>query len=355
VVSLSGALVLGALLVLAAALATALLLLNLLHRRADARAARIRRRLEPMLAAWRARPAAQEEVAWLGALSGADGRTALVAALDSLPGLEPEAGERLRLVLRRSGLAGSAMGGLTHRSPARRAAACRIAGRLGGPEAVPRLLERLGDPAPAVRCEAIRALGDLRAVETVDRIAAAIEAMGEWPNLLLVMALVRMGPESAARIGALLATSGSPGMTKALLQVTGRIGVASDPALIRSLAAHPDPEVRVEAVRALGAVAPDAESAAVCVAAMDDPEWPVRALAAWALGRVGDDRALARLERAMGDPAYWVRHHVATAMAALGARGEDALRRGLVHDKPFVRDMAAQTLFIRALAEGEAA
>ena len=60
-------------------------------------------------------------------------------------------------------------------------------------------------------------------------------------------------------------------------------------------------------------------------------------------------------ERAMGDQAYWVRHHVAEAMAALGTRGEAALRRALTHDNPFVRDMAAQTLFMRALAEGEAA
>jgi HEAT repeat protein len=355
VVSPAGALVLGSLLALAAALLAVLLLLNLLHRRADARAAELRRALEPRLAAWRVRTPASGEMAWLGALSGADRRTVLLAVLGTLPDLEPAEGDRVRLVLRWSWLAGSALAGLTHRSPARRAEACRIAGRLGEPEAVPRLLERLGDREPAVRREAIRALGDLRAVEAVDRIAAAIEEMGEWSNLLLVMALVRMGPASAGRIGALLGTSGSPGMTKALLQVTGRIGVATDPGLIRSLAAHPDPEVRVEAVRALGAVAPDAASSAVCAAAMDDSEWPVRALAAWAIGRVGDDGALARLERAMGDPAYWVRHHVAAAMAALGPRGEDALRRGLVNDNPFVRDMAAQTLFMRALAEEEAA
>jgi HEAT repeat protein len=206
-----------------------------------------------------------------------------------------------------------------------------------------------------VRREAIRALGDLRAHHAIDDIADAIERMAEWTNLLLVMALVRMGPAGAPRIGALRAASRSPAMTKALLQVTGRIGVAADPALVRSLAAHPDPEVRVEAVRVLGALAADAESAVVCLAAMDDAEWPVRALAAWSLGRVGDTRALDRLARAMGDPAYWVRHHVAEAMASMGEPGAAALRRRLHDANPFVRDMAAQTLFMRALAEGEAA
>ena len=155
---------------------------------------------------------------------------------------------------------------------------------------------------------------------------------------------------------ALLGASKSPAMTKALLQVTGRLGIATDPGMIRALAAHPDPEIRVEAVRVLGAiVAERGQPPPVCLAAMDDPEWPVRALAAWSLGRVGDERAIARLARAMGDPAYWVRHHVAEAMAALGERGAAALRRGLQDENPFVRDMAAQTLFMRALTEGEAA
>ena len=351
----AGATVLAALLAIAAALLALLLLLNRVHRLAEERADRVRDAVGRMLDRWRERPAASEDLACLRGLSAGDGRTALLALLAALPDLDPDAGDRVRRALRDSRLARHGSAGLSHRSAHRRAEACRIVGRMGGTDAVPRLVERLGDADPAVRREAIRALGEVRAVETVDAIAATIEDMGEWTNLLLVMALVRMGPESAPRIGTLLGASRSPAMTKALLQVTGRIGVASDVPLVRSLAVHSDPEVRVEAVRVLGAVAPDAESYAVCLDAMDDAEWPVRALAAWAIGRVGDDRALARLEGAMGDPAYWVRHHVAEAMAALGVPGELALRRALTHDNPFVRDMATQTIFMRALLDGEAA
>jgi HEAT repeat protein len=258
----------------------------------------------------------------------------------------------VREALSRSGLAGREIARLRHRDPSRRAAACRVAGRLGDAGTVPLLMERLQDQAPGVRCQAVRALGELRAVEAIDAIADTVESMGEWTNLLLTMALVRMGPAAVPAIGRLLHGSRSPAMTKALLQVTGRIGVVADPVLVRVLAAHPEPEVRVEAVRVLGAAAPDAESAAVCLEAMDDPEWPVRALAAWAIGRVGDDRAIARLSRAMGDPAYWVRHHVAEAMAALGERGAAALRQRLTDQNPFVRDMAAQALYLRAAREG---
>jgi HEAT repeat protein len=354
VISAGGA-VLAALLAIAAALLALLLLLNRLHRAAEERADRVRGAVERMLERWRERPASPEDLTWLRGLSRGDGRTALLALLAALPDLSADTSDRVRRALRESGLARQASANLSHRSAHRRAEACRMVGRMGGTDAVPRLLERLGDADPAVRREAIRALGELRAVETIEAIAAAIEEMDEWSNLLLVMALVRMGPASSPRIGSLLGASRSPAMTKALLQVTGRIGVASDVALVRSLAAHADPEVRVEAVRVLGAVAPDPESFAVCLDAMDDAEWPVRALAAWAIGRVGDARALARLERAMGDPAYWVRHHVAEAMAALGTPGELALRRALTHDNPFVRDMATQTIFMRALLDGEAA
>lgn len=339
---------LAAFLCLAAVMIVALLALNWWHRSGDRRRAGVRRTVTEMLAAWRQRPPAPDEIVWLSALGRAAGRMALGTCLEALAGLEPEHASRLREALGRSGLAGREIARLRHRAPARRAAACRVVGRLGDPGAVPLLMERLEDEAPEVRREAVRALGELRAVEAMDAIADTIERMGEWTNLLLTMALVRMGPAAAPAIGRLLQGSRSPAMTKALLQVTGRLGVVADPTMVRGLAAHPDPEVRVEAVRVLGAAAPDAESAAVCLEAMDDPEWPVRALAAWAIGRVGDDRALARLRRAMGDPAYWVRHHVAEAMGALGERGAAALREGLTDQNPFVRDMAAQALYMRA-------
>ena len=342
-------------LVLAALLFAALLIVNWWHRRGDAAAARLRRALAPLLAGWSDRPPLPAEIEWLRALSPTDGRTVLEACLGAVPDLAPDAADRTREALRRSGLAGREVARLRDRAASSRVRACRVAGKAGDLATVPLLVERLRDRDPSVQREAVRALGDLRAHEALDDIAEAIERMDEWTNLLLVMALVRMGPASAPRIGALLGASRSPAMTKALLQVTGRIGVAADPAMIRALAAHPDPEVRVEAVRVLGALAADPDSADVCLAAMGDAEWPVRALAAWALGRVGDTRALDRLARAMGDRAYWVRHHVATAMASLGEPGAAALRRRLHDANPFVRDMAAQTLFMRALENGEAA
>ena len=346
---------LAALLFISLLLVIALFVAHWWHGLRDARGARLGDALRPMVARWAERGADATELAWLEQLPPRDGRTALVALLGEIAQLGPDGAARVRGALRQSGLAARELARLRHRSATRRIEACRLAGRLGDAAAVPLLLERLRDPDPGVRREAVRALGELRAVDAIPDLAQAIEAMGEWSNLLLVMALVRMGPGGAHAVGALLATARSPGMTKALLQVTGRLGSAAEPAVIRTLASHPDPEVRVEAVRALGLIAPDAESAAVCLAAMDDPEWPVRALAASSLGRLRDARAIPRLARALGDPAYWVRHHAAEAMAELGEPGAAVLRGALDDINPFVRDMASQTLFMRGLAQGEAA
>ena len=354
VVSLELRLVLG-LLATAAVLAAAVLLSSWWHGRRLARAARVERMIQCMLAKWVERDPSSLELEWLSRLSGVDGTAVLACCVRVVPRLESAAAERLRDAVRRAGLLERERARVRHWSRMRRAQACRTLGRLGQADAVPLLVARLRDPSLAVRRQAIGALADLRAVDAFGVVAQAIEDAGDWSNLLAVMALIRMGPGSVAQVGALLERSRSPAMTKALLQVIGRQGLAADPGAVRALAAHPDPEIRVEAVRALGTLAPDAESVAVCLAAMDDAEWPPRALAAWSLGRLGDERAIPRLEQAMGDTAYWVRHHSAEALAALGDPGEAALRRGLDHSNPFVRDMAAQALFMRDLLQGKAA
>jgi len=341
-------------------LATASLLLLVLlasnhwHGRQAVRAAEVERRIEGMLADWRERDPSPREIEVISRLPRAHRRVVLRWCARALPEGDPRQSERARDALRRSGLVDGELGRLRHRSVVERVEACRVLGRLSVPESKPLLVERLRDRDPAVRREAIGALGELQAVEALEEVMGAIEAAGDWGNLLAVIALVRMGRGSVPRIGALLRSSRSPAMTKALLQATGQLGAAADPALVRALTTHGDPEVRVEAIRALGTLEPDPDAVAACLRAMDDYEWPVRALAACSLGRLGDTRAIERLRQAMGDSAYWVRHHAAEAMGALGEPGEKALRGAGADPNPFVRDMAAQALYLRA-ARGEAA
>jgi HEAT repeat protein len=338
------------LLAAAALLVLALFLLNRIHAHRAERVLRLESALEQTVLGWVQDDLARDETERLSRLHGRDRDVLLRVCLRILPSLDPGATDRVRGGLERWGLLDRELANLRHRSSARRADACCVLGRLGHAPAIPALIERLEDPDPTVRQRAVAALGDLRAVEALDRIVGALDANASWTDLLAIMALSRMGPGSVPRIDALLRASTSPAMTKGLLQVTAQLGLAEDPALVRALARHDDFEVRVEAVRALGHLPPDAESVDVCLAAMDDPAWPTRALAARSLGRLGDSRAIPRLEGAMGDRAYWVRHHAGQALAALGQAGHAGLQRRLADPNPFVRDMATQMLFTRALA-----
>jgi HEAT repeat protein len=338
----------------AAALVVLLFVLNYLHRRQADRALRLEAKVTDLLALWAARRASPAELAWLEHLGDDDRRVLFGCCLRTLPSLSDAARTRVRRVLRDSGLLDREVARLRQRDWASRADACRILGGIGHGAAVPALIERLKDPNEMVRQYAIAALGDLGAAQGLSAIVEALDATAGWGNLLVIMALSRMGPRSAPAVAALLAESAAPARTKALLQVTRQIGIAADPALIRALARHEDAEVRIEAVRTLGLLAPDAESVDVCLAAMDDPAWPARALAARSLGSLGDVRAIPRLEQAMGDPAYWVRHRAGEALARLSDAGRVALERALRGANPFVRDMAAQVLFMTA-ASAEAA
>jgi HEAT repeat protein len=341
------ALLLG-MLAAAGTMVTLLFLLNLIHRRQADRALRLEARVDGLLVEWLRRAPSPEEMGWLARLRHAERDVLFRCCLRALPDLDEDSRARVRQVMQRSDLLHQEIARLRHRDWARRADACRILGGLGYAAASPALIERLEDPDATVRQQAITALGELGAAEGLEAIVDALDASGRWANLLSLMALSKMGPASASRVGALLAASSSPGKTKALLQITGQLGVAADPGLIRALARHEDPEVRVEAVRTLGSLPPEAESVDICLAAMEDPAWPTRALAARSLGCLGDRRAVPRLERAMGDPAYWVRHRAGEALARLNDAGREALERGLSDANPFVRDMAAQALFLSA-------
>ncbi len=344
-----------ALLAAVALLVLVLFAANRAHGRRAARALRLERSFEEILRGWTRRDPLSRQIDLLASLPERDRIPLFRAGLRLMLELDATAAGRLRHGLERAGCLDREVANLRHRSAGQRADACRILGRLGHSPAIPALVDRLKDRDPLVRRRAIAALGDLRAIETLDWIAAALEALGGWDDLLVIMALSRMGPASAPRIGALLDTSTAVPMIKGLLRVTARLGLASDPALIRRLARHDHAEVRVEAVRALGHMPPEAESVAVCLAALDDPAWPTRALAARSIGRLGDRRAIPRLERAMGDTAYWVRHHAGHALALLGEPGKEALARRLADPNPFVRDMATQVLFMSSNAPRAAA
>src|SRR2546427_12104626 len=84
---------------------------------------------------------------------------------------------------------------------------------------------------------------------------------------------------------------------------------SNEPALrdrLTALTGHPDPEVRVQAARAIGSF-PHPDSIAALTRLAADPAWPVRAQAVRSLGMIADPATLPLVRDALHDPEWWVR------------------------------------------------
>ena len=171
-----------------------------------------------------------------------------------------------------------------------RAAAAYALGLTGAGVSAP-LEEVLADPEPAVRGNAVWALG-------------------------------RIGERAAAgRVWSLVRDRESP-VRAAAVQTLRHLEARDSIELIaRVLRTDPDPEVRRVAAWALAELDAEGTAAVLAEALARDDDEAVREMAAWALAEVRSAESTAALTRAMEDPSQDVR---ATAVWALGARGDEA-------------------------------
>ncbi len=154
-------------------------------------------------------------------------------------------------------------------------------------EALPALIERLGDPSWRVR-------------------KAAVERLAAVPD----------PARAAASLVAALADGENPGRRNAALEALTRCGAAAVPVLVEA-SADADVDVRKQVVDALAGIA-DPRAAERLRAMLEDPDANVRAAAADALGAAGSERdAEALLRAATGDPEPLVRLSALRAMARL--------------------------------------
>lgn len=87
------------------------------------------------------------------------------------------------------------------------------------------------------------------------------------------------------------------------------------------------------------------EAIPALVMALADESWPVRAMAAQALGRLSATPAVDALSACVGDRSWWVRHHAAYALMSLGDEGRDALcELAARSDDRYAREMAREAL-----------
>jgi HEAT repeat protein len=157
---------------------------------------------------------------------------------------------------------------LEHGTGEDRERACWVLGRLEDPRLGEHLVRALADPDSRLRVEAARSLGTLAAPDTVPDLVRALSA--------------DVQPDVRSAVAAALGLIGD------------ERGV--DPLLAKLADAREQPAVRGAAAEALtGPRSPRAVDP--LIAALSDPEPEVRYWAAFALGELGDDRAIPGLER----------------------------------------------------------
>jgi HEAT repeat protein len=226
--------------------------------------------------------------------------------------------------------------------------------RSRSPEAMPALVEAIGDPERTVRIAAARA-----AARTLAAIDDPLERRSAVRDVVDALDHERM-PFGVLEEMLLLADEAAPSVVedlllykdvpapfrRAALDAVARLQLiefADD--TVRYLD-HRDPEVRAAALRAVARMGllPPAGRPAVLAALEDEVDF-IRIHATSAARLLPRDRASAALWDRLGDPSWWVRRAAVDALASLGPAGLAELgRAGRSHPDRYARDMAAQAL-----------
>lgn len=248
---------------------------------------------------------------------------------------------------------------LGDRTAAVRAQAANSLGFLGpsAGDAVADLIGLLSDSDETVRGNAATALGQVGAsnAETVPALAALLEDASPALRAGGAAALGSLRAVAAPAVPFLvpLLQDRDETVRKAAADAVGRIGVLTEAAteILTNGLSSSDNVVRARAAEALGDIGQAAaDTASALVAAAEDDNDRVRGKAIQALGKIGEaasEIAVPRLVRALKDPDNWVSALAAEALGEMG-NGADgaipALARSLKHVNPQVRANAAEAL-----------
>jgi HEAT repeat protein len=174
----------------------------------------------------------------------------------------------------------------------RRATAAFRLGDMRSSRAIPALTYALDDRSRDVRVAAVRSLGFVGAVDTIEPLVAA-GVSGRVPRDVVGLALFDIGAPAVARLVE-LATHRDPEMRADAITLIGVLGTAGDADTVLDRLADPSADVRASTASALGRLgAADARDA--LITALDDRVPAVCAAAAHALGQIGGRRAVEKL------------------------------------------------------------
>ncbi len=215
------------------------------------------------------------------------------------------------------------------------------------------LVRFLEDEDPAVRSAALRALGALRAAETLPRIYPLLAGAAVNDRHDAAAALGEIGdPASAPRLVPLLADE-SPLLRARAAAALARLQARDRATDIARLLEDRDPQVRKHAARALGELQAREQSPRLA-ALLRDPEWTAKTAAAVALGELRAVEAVPDLVLLLRDPDRYVRETAASVLATLEPKAVIARLLPLLGD-PEARARAEALSLLRELGAKESA
>jgi HEAT repeat protein len=289
-------------------------------------------------------------------------RSAVEAVLGSIPAaivadagfeflelLRGEEREAIEAAFSEAGLPDFIRGRLHRGNEADRIHATEMLAAFPGPETVRSLevaLEK--DHAREVRISAAIALSKLGSLPPLERVLSRIGPRGQRSRRLVEL-FQSLPTEHIEQLAVYAAQEDCPAFVRAAaVDALSMSGDYRFMPVYEQLAGNKAPEVAAAAVRALGRLGHPGASATL-FAAMESPDWQIRAEAAAAAGRIGLDNGVERLSGLLADSEWTVRYAAGKAMKALGAPGIEALRK-IAEDE----GSRSQRTASMVLAEGQA-
>jgi HEAT repeat protein len=194
-------------------------------------------------------------------------------------------------------------------APSVRCAALRTIGLQRIRAALPLLRQGLSDPDLGVRETAISALAEFGTPEYTEDLLALLNHDHEHLDFAIIRTIGMTGADTAgpALIAYLQKGTVSRNLEFAAISTLGMIKYTAAANLIASgYLHHADPDIRRLAIETLGIFA-DQNSLAEVKETLHDPHWSVRVAALQVLGQMGGDEALPLIIAAMEDNDYLVR------------------------------------------------
>jgi HEAT repeat protein len=227
----------------------------------------------------------------------------------------------------------------------RRLRAAVALAELGDGSAAPTLLDSLDDREPEIRIQAARGLGRMRWTPAIDAIVARFAAETPWVRARYSDTLVGFGADATWPLLAYVRVNHHFESEGPVAAIRTLAAIGDDQAaqpLIEVLRNASDPEVRLAAIEALGALG-NLRAAPALRNQARSADWRIRAKALSALGDIGDHGSLDLMATGLADPDWWVRRNSAAALARVRG-GVDRLFEALSGQDRFAADAAAEAL-----------